>query len=218
MTVEMRPAALGEHTSIAVFSRGMLRRNMLRRFRKMLQRPGVHYNDETCSAPAGTCNPDTEKTCDGACIDKADACTCRGSNVLCDNTCIGALDKCCNDGNGEYGCSMVETCCNGVCCGLNHECCDGKCVSSMGPHSCSEESDDDPGKSAMFRLNNRRSLSLQHFLGGTGFLAFALTKEEQKTRLSKGEWCAAAALFVQRVVDEPRPAGVCKVNPCRPQP
>ena len=103
--------------------------------------------------------------------------------MLCDNTCIGALDKCCNDGNGEYGCSMVETCCNGVCCGLNHECCDGKCVSSMGPHSCSEESDDDPGKSAMFRLNNReKSILAAFFLVVMGFLAFKFLRKKNKSK------------------------------------
>ena len=56
---------------------------------------------------------------------------------------------------------MVETRCNGVCCGLNRVL-RRQVRFSMGPHSCSEESDD-PGKSAMFRLNNREKSILAAF-------------------------------------------------------
>ena len=156
-------------------------------FEKCCNGQCVDYDDDTCDATAGTCNPATEQPCDGACIDKADACTCRGSNVLCDNMCIGALDKCCNDANGEYGCGMVETCCNGVCCGLNHECCDGKCVSSMGPDSCSAESDDDSGGSTAFRLSNRdKTILAALFLAVFfGFLAFKLFKNDNKQASTK---------------------------------
>ena len=111
--------------------------------------------------------------------------------MLCDNMCIGALDKCCNDANEKYGCSMVETCCNGVCCGLNHECCDGKCVSSMGPHSCSAESDDDDsGGSTAFRLSNRdktilAALFLAVFFGFLGFKLFKNNNKQASTKKKK---------------------------------
>ena len=71
-----------------------------------------------------------------------------------------------------------------------------------GPHSCSEESDDDPGKSAMFRLNNgEKSILAAFFLVVMGFLAFNSYERRTKankirSKIRRTAGCAAAALFV----------------------